>query len=75
MLASHQPSKEMVKHLEHYYYKLVKLSMKLDGSSHKAALETLVEVEGNMEAILGHALAHHPDAQVLEAALDFADFL
>jgi len=76
MLAYHSPSEELVKHLEHYYCKLAQLGCSVPGDQdYKAVSQNLQKVEGNMEAILLHALTCHQDCHVVQACLDFSNFL
>ena len=76
MLAYHAPSDELVKPLEDYYCKLAKWSCSQPGDKdYKAASQNLEKVEANMEAILLHALRHHPDFHVVHACLGFSQFL
>ena len=76
MLACHLPSEEMVKHLEHYYCGLAKLSQSHPGDQHhRANSQILQKVEGNMEAMLLHTLTYHPECDAVQAGLYFTSFL
>jgi len=76
MLACHPPSEEMVKHLEHYYFELAKLGESEAGDQdYRVNSQILQKVEGNMEAMVLHALTHHPDCDAVWASLNFTRFL
>ena len=76
MLVYHPPSEELVKHLEQYYCKLAKLGCSQPGDQdYRAASQNLQKEEGNMGTILLHALTYHPDCHVVQAGIDFSQFL